>query len=283
MEDFSPPPRRFAGIPVLGKLLNRRVPGHDNEKNMPLWEHLEELRWAIIKSLVVLFITTSVALAFTEPIYDILLIPLADFRDQIEITFAKPLDAFLIKMTLALLGGIFLALPFMLAFAWSFIAPGLTSRERKAVWLGVGWGVVFFACGVTFGYSLLPMCLKFLVAFGRPDVQQLWPLQVYIAFCFRLLLGFGIVFQLPVILNILIRLDLVTVETLTKGRPYAVIIAFVIAAILTPPDVFTQVLMALPLLALFEISLITGRWHKRKQADSEDDDALPDYIEGDEP
>lgn len=250
---------------------------------MPLWEHLEELRWAIIKSLVVLVITTSVALAFTGPIYDLLLVPLADFRDQIKITFAKPLDAFLIKMALALLGGIFLALPFMLAFAWSFIAPGLTAKERKAVWLGVGWGVVFFACGVTFGYVLLPMCLKFLIAFGRPDVQQLWPLQVYIAFCFRLLLGFGIVFQLPVILNILIRLDLVTVETLTRKRPYAVIISFVVAAILTPPDVFTQILMALPLVCLYEVSIITGRWHKRKEAEPETTDAVSDMTEGDEP
>ena len=230
-----------------------------------VWEHLEELRFVIFKSLAVLSVGTCIGFAFTEFLYRFLQRPLAGIAHDVELVFAAPLDAFLIKIKLAFFAGAILAMPFVLALVWSFVAPALKQRERKAVWHGIGWGSLFFCAGVSFGFSLLPYGLNFLVSFGTPEIRQLWPMQVYFDFCFRLLLGFGIVFQLPVVLTILVHLEIVQVATLTKNRPYAMIAAFTVAAFLTPPDVVSQIVLALPLMLLYEASIVAGRIEEKRR------------------
>ncbi len=234
------------------------------DKQMSLWEHLEELRWVILKALLAVVLASGISLIFTEWIYSFLLRPLRGIEHQVELIFAAPLDAFLIKMKLALLGGCVLALPIVLAFIWNFIAPGLKRNERQAVWFGVCLGSLFFCCGVAFGYFLLPYGLPLLIGFGSADIRQLWPLSVYINFCFRLLLGFGVVFQMPVVLMLLVRLQLLKTQTLVRNRVYAAIAILFIAAVLTPPDFISQVVLAGPMLLLYELSIIAGRWQEKR-------------------
>ncbi len=273
-------------------LLERFTPPDD--RTMSFWEHLEELRWVLIKCVIVLAVTTTLGLFFTDLVWNVLQGPIREVKDQVEFVFSTPLDAFLVKMKLGLLSGVIVAMPFLLWFSWSFVAPGLKRKERRAVHLGIGFGFAFFCLGVYFGYSLLPFGLKFLVSFDRAfadsGARQLWKMPVYIDFCFRLLLGFGIVFQLPVILSILVRLGIVRVDTLAKNRPYAIILTFVVAAILTPPDVVSQIALALPLMLLYEVSILFGRWQERKRAkeealelEAETEEEIPEEIPEDVP
>lgn len=235
---------------------------------MSFWDHLEELRWVLLKSLGVLVLATGAGFALTGYVYRALEWPLSRVRDQVDLIYATPLAAFLVQIKLALLAGAVIAAPFILALVWSFVAPGLRQEERRAVWFGVGAGFVFFCAGITFGYVLLPWGIAFLVSLGAPGVRQLWSIDTYISFCLQLLLGFGIVFQLPVVLTILLRLGLVRAQTLARGRPYAVVIILVVAAVVTPTtDVFTQVALAAPLVVLYEVSIWVGYWLEHRRRD----------------
>lgn len=238
---------------------------------MPIWEHLEELRWVILKSLIVLVITTGLGLAFTNTLYDILQRPLAKLGDSVQLVYTAPLDAIMVKLKLGLLGGCVLAFPFVMYFVWAFVRPGLKSNERQAAWVSIGSGLVFLCVGMAFGYRLLPFCLPILASFAQPGVSNLWSFKFYINFCFRLLLGCGAIFELPVVLTVLVRFGIVSADRLAKSRPYAIVLALFVAAVLTPPDPISQAALALPIVILYELSIISGRWQerilRRKQAE----------------
>ena len=241
------------------------MPGTYDEKIMDFWDHLEELRWVILKSLIALGVGVGVGLAFTRFFFRLLLEPLRSeaLRDTVELLYRGPLDAFLIKLKMAFLGGAVVAAPFVVIFAWSFVAPGLKQKERKAVYIGGGAGMLFFGVGIAFGYFMLSLILPLLAKFGEAGILHRWDLKQYIDFCFRLLLGVGVAFELPVILVILVRLGLIQLSTLEKGRAYAVVIALVVSAILTPPDPMTQLMLGVPLVLLYELSIIAARWQQR--------------------
>jgi len=258
----------------------------DPDKHMSFWDHLEELRWVVFKSIIALIVGTGIGLIFTSSLYKALMLPLNRVQGKVHLVFSGPLDAFLVKIKMALLAGIVIAFPFILTYIWSFVAPGLKKRERRAVWFGIGAGFVFLCIGVTFGYVMLPYGIAFLVSFGAPDIQQLWSLNVYMSFCFRLLIGFGIVFQLPVVLTVLVRLGIVEVDTLAKNRHYAVIIALVVSAILTPPDMISQIVLAGPIMLLYELSILAGRLEEKRQRrfplDESGESSDGDFSERDE-
>jgi sec-independent protein translocase protein TatC len=237
-----------------------------DEKVMDFWDHLEELRWVIFKSLGVLVFTTLVSLVFTRHVFRLLLLPVESrgLRDKVRMIYTTPLDAFVIKLKMALVIGIAVALPFIIAFVWSFVSPGLKPRERKAVWWIGGSATVFFSLGVAFGYLVLFSMLPILASFGEDGVQQMWQLREYLDFCLQMLLGIGVSFELPVVVVILVRIGLLSVEKLRRFRPYAIVVVFVLAAVLTPsPDGFTQVVIALPLVLLYELSIVVSAWQDR--------------------
>ena len=241
----------------------------DLEKHMSFWDHLEELRWTLLRCLAALFIATGIGFVFTSAIYGVLQRPLSSLGGRVELVFSGPLDAFLIRLKLAVLTGVILALPFMLAFIWRFVAPGLRGRERSVIWGAVAAGTVFFCVGAVFGYYLLFFGLPALVRLGvsGPGVRHLWSLKSYMDFCFRFVLAFGVVFEFPVITVALARLGLLEASTLRRIRPYAVIGIFVLAAFITPPDPVTQVMLGLPLLVLYEASIfVTGILERKPDA-----------------
>ena len=233
---------------------------------MEFWEHLEELRWVIFKSIMALAVGMGICLSFTPTIYRLILGPLQRVKESLHIVlrYDGPIDAFVIKLKMALLGGAVLAVPFIGYFIWTFVAPGLTRRERRAVRTAVGAGAVFFLCGLVFGYKMLFLVLPILAKFSDPGVANWWSLKYYMNFSFRLLLGVGVAFELPVVIVALVQIGLLDLETLQKGRPYAVVAAMFVAAVLTPPDAFTMLMLGIPLIALYELGVLAARWQHGK-------------------
>ena len=227
---------------------------------MPFLDHLEELRWTILKSLVAVLAGILLCWAFTDGIYLFLLRPLDAVESEVTLVFGGPLDAFMVKLKMAVLAGTVLAAPLIFGFVWSFLRPALRPQERRLGWWTVTAGTMFFLLGAGFAYVSIPMVLRFLVSFSPGGVTQLWQLRTYIDFVFRLVVACGILFELPVVMVLVVRLDLVSVDTLARGRPYAIVLAFLVAAVLTPPDIFTQIMLGVPLVLLYELGLIAGRW-----------------------
>jgi len=243
------------------------------EKHMPLWQHLEELRWMIFKILGILAVTTIVSFFLIDQVFEILMIPLNQVKDEAGVVLnqAGPFDGIIIKLKSSLLCGIVLGCPFILAFVWSFISPGLKDKEiRVMMWVCFA-GTMLFMIGVVLGFMSMSKVLPIMVSFGIKDVKNIWQLRKYFDFLFYWLLGAGLMFELPLLLVLLTRYDIMSVKTLKKGRPFAYIIILIIAAICTPPDPVTQLMMGLPLFLLYELGIFISSFHKPSEA--EDDSA----------
>jgi len=233
---------------------------------MTIWEHLEELRWILFKCFAAIAVMSIVSFTLVDRFFELLQWPLASLAGKVELIYSAPMDAFMIKFKVALLVGVVLALPAILYFIWSFIAPGLRERERRLVWRVIGGGMLFFLCGAGFGFGLLFFTLPVLVTFGDPHVRQLWSLREYIDFSFQLILGTGLVFEFPVIILLLVRLGLLSVATLRKGRPYAIVGIFILSAVVTPTtDVVTQCFLGVPLVLLYELTILMAAWQNRRR------------------
>jgi sec-independent protein translocase protein TatC len=180
-------------------------------------------------------------------------------RVKVPLQIIAPAEAFLTYLKVSFLAGVFLALPFILYQLWKFVAPGLLEHEKKyTVPFIVGSTALFYAGGVTF-YLLLPMVIDFLLSFASEDISAQLSVGYYVSFCLRLMIAFGVVFQLPMVVVFLTQLELLSSHILIKYFRYAVVLVFVVAAVLTPPDVVSQTFMALPMLALYGVSILLAR------------------------
>ena len=180
----------------------------------------------------------------------------------------KPMTYFFVSLQVAFLGGLALALPVVFYQFWRFVAPGLLSRERRLVLPIVGLSVLCFGLGAAIAYAIvLPLGLRFFLGLEPADMTSQWAVDEYISFVLRLLLGFGIVFEMPVVTLFLSHLGLLTPAYMRRVRRYAIVAIFILAAIFTPPDPISQLLMALPLLALYEVSIWVYRFSHRRAGD----------------
>ena len=201
----------------------------------------------------------------------------------------KPMTYFFISLQIALIGGLVLALPVVFYQFWQFVAPGLLRSEKRIALPLIGLSVLCFTAGALVAYWIvLPVGLRFFLALEPPDMTSQWAADTYIGFVLRLLVGFGLVFEMPVVALFLSRLGLLTPEYMRRIRRYAVAAIFVVAAIFTPPDPLSQILMALPILVLYEISIwVTKisrpREEKREEKlEEEQKEKLEEDGEGDE-
>ncbi len=236
------------------------------EKTMSLWEHLEELRWTLFKILGVVLAATGGGLFYVDPILEILISPLKELilKSSVTLNQAGPFDGVMIKMKVGILAGVVVSIPIVVLILWSFISPGLKKRERDSFWWIFSSITILFLCGVIGGYYSLSILMPILVSFGVEGAQNWWRLRDYVDFVFVWLLGAGGIFQLPLIIVILVKLGLVKFEALKKTRKYAIVIAFVISAIITPtPDAISQLIVAVPLYLLFEIGVFAASFHKK--------------------
>ena len=239
----------------------------------PFTSHLEELRNRLIKASIAVGVGFAVSYAFKEKLFQILTAPLISVMKPGEtLIYTNLPEAFFTFLKTAFLSGILLASPIIIYQFWMFTAPGLYRQEKRLLLPIVFLSSVFFVGGALFGYFVVfPWGFKFFLGFASETVRPLPSMKEYLSFSSKLLLAFGLVFELPLIITFLAKLGLVSVGFLKKNRKYAVLLFFVGAAILTPPDVVTQIMMAMPLMILYEISIIGARiFGKKKDATKED-------------
>ncbi|MCD6374312.1 MAG: twin-arginine translocase subunit TatC [Caldisericaceae bacterium] len=235
------------------------------EVEMPFLDHLEELRWRIIKSLIAVVIFTIISFAFSDQILDFLLLTTKNLKHQLQLQVLKVQTVFIIKLELALIAGIMLSLPVIFYQIWAFVAPGLLENERKYVVPVITFATISFIVGAAFAFFvIIPFALDFFLSLVPENVKNNIALDFYFGFVARIVLVFGIVFELPVVSLLLTKLGLLTPQFLRKYRRYAIVVIFVLAAILTPPDPTTQIMLAVPLLLLFEVSIWISYFFAKK-------------------
>jgi len=244
---------------------------HEDDK-LPFTSHLEELRNRLIRCFIAIAVGFAIAYLFKEKLFDILTRPLIQVMEQGDtLIFTGIPEAFFTYLKVSLLAGILLAVPVITYEFWMFVAPGLYQKERRMMLPIVLISSVFFVGGALFGYFIVfPYGFDFLLGFATENLRPLPSMKEYLSFSAKLLIAFGFVFELPLVLTFLARLGLVTVPFLKKNRKYALLLFFVGSALLTPPDVVTQIMMSVPLMILYEISIIGARIFGRKPLEPED-------------
>ena len=273
---------------------------------MPFLDHLEELRWRLLKALAAIAAGSGVCFFFFEPLFALLVQPyteavlslkeqgspgvveavrgwLTELRGtEVEepsleeatepaVPYGSQLQSlrvmtwFFVRLKVSLLGGFILALPVVFYQFWRFVAPGLLETERRLVVPLITMSVACFAAGAAVAHSVvLPIGLRFFLSLEPKDMTSQWAVDEYIGFVLRLLLGFGLVFEMPVVSLFLARLGLITADTLRRVRRYAVVAVFLVSAVITPPDPLSQVMMALPLMLLYEVSIWIAHFAGRR-------------------
>lgn len=229
-----------------------------------LMDHLSDLQRVLTRSAIAIAVTTCVTFYFVAHFFHLLLRPYLQFApgQTMVLQSLDPAETLSISFQISLIMGIIAASPIIMREGWWFIAPGLKPQERRYISVAFFLGLILFAVGAFFAYwVVLPMTLRFFWDFSLSlGVTPAWSIDNYISFVMTELLAFGLAFELPIVTTLLSYLNIVTPQTLAKGRRYAIFIIFVIAALLTPPDVVSQCLMALPMMALYEVSIWLSKW-----------------------
>jgi sec-independent protein translocase protein TatC len=227
-----------------------------DEKEMPFLDHLEELRWRLLKSIITVFVMMVICFYFSDYILDALLYPGKNIDPPVPLQVLKVQTVFIIKLEIALFAGIILSLPVIFYQLWQFLAPGLLQNERKLLPLIVFATVFCFLLGGAFAYFIIiPYALQFFLDLAPIDIENNIALDFYIGFLLRLIIVFGVVFELPMLSLILSKIGILTPSFMRKYRKYAIVGAFIMGAILTPPDPTTQMFLAIPIVLLYEFSI----------------------------
>jgi sec-independent protein translocase protein TatC len=230
-----------------------------DDRTMPLTGHLEELRWRLITSLVAVGVAFIPCYFFANVLFDFLARPLRQVtQEPLNLIGTGVIEAFFTKLKVSFIAAIFLATPVVLHQVWQFVAPGLYANEKRYVWPFICFGSLFFLLGAGFCYAVvLPVAYAFfLEEYKSIGVQPTLRISEYLTFTSRILLAFGVTFELPILAFFFARIGIITHKTLLGFFRYAVLAIFILAAVLTPgPDVASQLLLAGPLLLLYGVSI----------------------------
>lgn len=251
----------------------------------PLIEHLIELRSRLVKAMIAIAIAFVLCFTVADTIFNILLYPYERAAGDVgglELIYTAPQEYFFTQMKLALFGALFLAFPVIAVQIYMFVAPGLYKHERSAFlpYL-IATPILFMAGSLLVYYGVMPLAMQFFLSLeqhgeGVATIRLVARVSEYLGLIMTLIFAFGLVFQLPVVLTLLARAGLVTSQTLKEKRKYAVLLAFVAAAILTPPDPISQIGLAVPTLLLYEMSIYAVKLIERRRAEAE---AKRDLVE----
>lgn len=257
-------------------------PGID-ETRQPLLAHLVELRTRLLWSFVAIFVAFCVCYYFAPQIYGFLVEPLAKVTEgeHRRLIYTGLAEAFVTYLKLAFWAACMVAFPVIAVQIWMFVAPGLYRHEKRAFLPFLIATPVLFLMGAALAYYfVMPAAWKFFLSFEGAGVEGALPIQLearvaeYLSMAMTLIFGFGISFELPVLLVLLVRAGVMSASSLAKGRRYAIVLIFALAAVATPPDVFSQIALALPLMVLYEISVLAARLVER---DAAKEDAVPSF------
>jgi len=249
----------------------------------PLTEHLGELRNRIVVSLIVVTITFSICFYYSEHLFSLLIMPMHNTiifsfhnpfismipngNPEIKLVFVAPAEAVWMHIKISFIAAFIISSPLLFFELWRFIAPGLLDKEKKHAVPFVFATTTLFAIGATFCFIIiLPFAMNFLLTYKTENLQPMISVGKYTDFCLMFILAFGAIFELPVVSVFLTKMGIVTPEFLAENRKYAVLIAFVAAAIITPtPDAFNQTLMAVPIIVLYEVGIWASRLFRTKK------------------
>lgn len=249
-----------------------------SEKPMSLLDHLNEMRWRLVRCLIAAAVGFCVCWAFVEPIFAVLVKPLlAVLPDGGNAMYSTMPEAFFIRMFVACIAGVFLASPVIFYQIWAFISPGLYEEEKLFIVPVAIISAVFFVGGALFCYNIVfPFAFQFFMSYNTEQIRVMPRISDYVDFVLKLLIAFGLIFEMPLFAFFLSRMGVLTAAMMRRARRYAILGIFIVAAILTPPDVLSQLLMAVPMLVLYEISVVVAAVFGKKKktaepADGEDE------------
>ena len=238
------------------------TPTADSERRAGLFEHLTELRTRVFRSVIAVAITTVLAFIFHEWVFALLLYPAGDMN----LIFVEMTEMIGTVLLVSLVTGVVLAIPYLTYEFIMFVSPALTRREKRYFYFVLPWMVIMFAAGVLFSYfMLIPAAITFLLGFGGDIASPQIKVSNYVSVVARMLLVSGFVFEMPVVITFLARIGVVTGDWLARKRKVVIVGAFILAAVLTPPDALTQIIMAVPLIILYELSIVLARVVGRKR------------------
>lgn len=264
-----------------------------DDSKMPLLEHLIELRVRLMRSVIAILVLFFIAYYFSQHIYEFLGQPLVDAFAAEGMTgrrfiFTAPHEAFFTYIKVSFFAALFVGFPYLAAQIWMFIAPGLYQHEKKAFLpFLVATPFLFFLGGAMAYYFVFPMAWKFFISFetagstGHMAVQLETKVSEYLSLVMQLIFAFGLCFELPVLMTLLGRVGIIGSKGMREKRRYAIVGAFVAAAVLTPPDVISQVGLAVPVILLYEISILSVRFVEKQKA-AEQGETASDDGDGDD-
>ncbi len=231
-----------------------------DEGNMSLVKHLEELRFRLIRSLLAVAVGSCIAYYYIEPIMQWVTLPVG------KLYYMQPSEAFFTYLKVAVATGFLIALPVVFYHVWRFFLPALTRNERNVIGIVVPVSVLLFFGGLVFSFCfVLPTAVKFFMGFGSESLQAMFSVDKYFDFVITFVLPFGFVFELPLVMTILGKMGILGSEKLKRVQRYVIFLSFVLAAIITPtPDIFTQCMLAFPMIALYEVGYLIVKYILRK-------------------
>ncbi len=256
------------------------------ESPMPLTAHLEELKTRLIRVLIVVGIGFGVCYLFKDWSFRVITKPLVDAMPaQSTMIFTGLPEAFFIHMKIAFFASLLLTAPYTLFEIWRFVSPGLYKDEKKYVLPFLFFSAVLFGSGVLFGYYVaLPPAFAFFVSFSTDFLKPMISFKEYLSLTLKFLLAFGLCFEMPVFMFFLAKLGVVNSKMLAKQRRYAILIIFIAAAILTPsPDALSQILMAIPLMVLYEVSIVVAKFARKNKPAPEETEETAAEMENKNP
>jgi len=244
----------------------------NSEAEMSFLEHLEELRWRIIYSLIGIVVGTIIAWIFIDFLVDkILLLPAR--HSGIHLQNLKPFGQLFLYVEIAIIAGLVLSVPNVFYQFWKFISPALKEHEKKYVTLVVSFSTLCFLIGIVFAYYvMLPLTLKFAAQFGTKQIENNFAINEYFSIIISVMIGAGTIFELPMLSFLLSKLGILKPEFMKKFRRHAIVVILFLAAVLTPgTDPVSQVILAVPLVLLYEISILVSKLSQKKKSDEEEE------------
>jgi sec-independent protein translocase protein TatC len=239
--------------------------GSEHDDSQPLVEHLTELRKRLIFALAGIFVGFFVCWSFSEIIFDIVRAPIRPHLPSDGLVFTAPMDKFMAHIKVSFLASIVVTSPFWVYQLWAFISPALYKEEKAFGFFFIFFGSSLFTAGVSFVYFIVyPLAFKFLMTFAGDTDKPMITISEYLSFFITTTLVFGMAFQMPLIFSILAKLGLVSSKLLTTYRRHAIVLLAAMSAVVTPPDVISMILMMIPMVGLYELSIFLVRMTEKK-------------------